>query len=469
MKLFSKMQVVFNAQERTLREMVSLAASAGWKIIKVTRTSGSLFGYMVAIPVAIPEKEFISDPAIPDPSSASARATSISMENFKLKHSEQKKGSELEVIERASSRCGTPTFGSNMRLSSIQETMTRFGGGIARRPRGMISTYPPSSSVSHEPPPVPLKPALLLSGSRGKAKKNKPLPLSIVPSQASSTSPAHSSTMLQTPSSATIFPAGGMSVPSSQLNHSPGPRKSVPRRLSMANLRPTTSHSQQPPPLPTLTRHPPPSPPSPRNPNLTIPPSPARMPTRRASQAQLSQSAEVAVSHFREVVPGILSQSCIPKRASVIQTKLNSSLPSLSGHSIATSPDSSLALVPPLVAQRTIQRRSSYVQLPQVPLRKRSGTVVGPSVNPYISSGDTSWICGRSSEFVVVASPKPSIGESPEAFRPPPESSLTCQSSAEGNSFEYERGNVLAAAARIEKGEFGWSKNHHDGVQSPPP
>lgn len=48
------MQVMFNSQERTLRESVTLALSAGWKIVRVSRTSGSSFGYMVAVPVTIP-------------------------------------------------------------------------------------------------------------------------------------------------------------------------------------------------------------------------------------------------------------------------------------------------------------------------------------------------------------------------------------------------------------------------------
>ncbi|KIM86573.1 hypothetical protein PILCRDRAFT_815806 [Piloderma croceum F 1598] len=48
------MQVTFNAKERTLREIVALALSAGWKVTKVTRAQGSLFGYILAVPVDIP-------------------------------------------------------------------------------------------------------------------------------------------------------------------------------------------------------------------------------------------------------------------------------------------------------------------------------------------------------------------------------------------------------------------------------
>jgi hypothetical protein len=47
------MQVMFNSQERTLREIVKLAASVGWKVVKVTRDLGLLFGYLIAVPVLI--------------------------------------------------------------------------------------------------------------------------------------------------------------------------------------------------------------------------------------------------------------------------------------------------------------------------------------------------------------------------------------------------------------------------------
>ncbi|KAJ7694898.1 S-adenosyl-L-methionine-dependent methyltransferase, partial [Mycena rosella] len=45
------MQVTFNGQERTLRETVALALSAGWKVMRVTKAPGSLFGHIVAVPV----------------------------------------------------------------------------------------------------------------------------------------------------------------------------------------------------------------------------------------------------------------------------------------------------------------------------------------------------------------------------------------------------------------------------------
>jgi hypothetical protein len=47
------MQVMFNGQERTLREIVALARSAGWMVVKVTKAQGSLFGHIVAVPVDV--------------------------------------------------------------------------------------------------------------------------------------------------------------------------------------------------------------------------------------------------------------------------------------------------------------------------------------------------------------------------------------------------------------------------------
>ncbi|KAI0946796.1 hypothetical protein AcW1_010153 [Taiwanofungus camphoratus] len=48
------MRCTFNSQERTLRELAALTRTAGWRIVQVTRAEGSLFGYIVAVPVEIP-------------------------------------------------------------------------------------------------------------------------------------------------------------------------------------------------------------------------------------------------------------------------------------------------------------------------------------------------------------------------------------------------------------------------------
>jgi hypothetical protein len=135
---FCQMQVMFNSQERTLREIVTLASSAGWKVVKVTKAPGSLFGHITAVPTNIPIQQ---KRARAGSGSAFFEAASISaakLNDSKIvedDEEERRYRGEMEIIERASSRCGTPTFGSRMELSSVEEALTRFGGGVIR-PRG---------------------------------------------------------------------------------------------------------------------------------------------------------------------------------------------------------------------------------------------------------------------------------------------------------------------------------------------
>ncbi|KAJ3484984.1 hypothetical protein NLJ89_g11938 [Agrocybe chaxingu] len=183
------MQVMFNAQERTLRETVALARSAGWKVVKVTKATGSLFGHIFAVPVGIPpetieEQNILVVPSIdgfgassPSPPAEGELSrpgpSNFSMLKDRREEMEQSVKAkqyrrDMEMAGRASSRCGTPTFGSRMRLSSVDEALSRFGGGVGRS-RGTsrnIST-PFGSTFGRPPPPPPslLKPALSLSSS----------------------------------------------------------------------------------------------------------------------------------------------------------------------------------------------------------------------------------------------------------------------------------------------------------------
>ena len=54
------MQVTLGGQERTLPELRSLVESAGWRLIRVARTEGSLFAYVVAEPGPIPSESALS-------------------------------------------------------------------------------------------------------------------------------------------------------------------------------------------------------------------------------------------------------------------------------------------------------------------------------------------------------------------------------------------------------------------------
>ncbi|KAJ7821681.1 hypothetical protein B0H14DRAFT_3471315 [Mycena olivaceomarginata] len=128
------MQVTFNGQERTLREIVALALTAGWK---------------GPVPVAVPV-------------SPQRRARAGSGSAF----------FDMEMVERASSRCGTPTFGSRVDLPSVAEARARFGGGV-------VGTRRPFGGSRAPPPPPPLKQAVVLTGPP--VRKKKPSPLSVAP------------------------------------------------------------------------------------------------------------------------------------------------------------------------------------------------------------------------------------------------------------------------------------------------
>jgi hypothetical protein len=60
-----QMCVMFNSQERTLREISQVALSAGWAVREVVRkTEGTLFGSVVAVPVSIPQTPELILPAV---------------------------------------------------------------------------------------------------------------------------------------------------------------------------------------------------------------------------------------------------------------------------------------------------------------------------------------------------------------------------------------------------------------------
>ena len=46
-----QMMGLFDAKERTVDELTALLLSAGWKIVEVRRTPGSMWAYTTAVPV----------------------------------------------------------------------------------------------------------------------------------------------------------------------------------------------------------------------------------------------------------------------------------------------------------------------------------------------------------------------------------------------------------------------------------
>ncbi|KAF8192233.1 hypothetical protein K438DRAFT_1829914 [Mycena galopus ATCC 62051] len=101
--------VTFNGQERTLREIIALALSAGWKVVCVTKAPGSLFGHLVAVPVVVPilpqrRAHAGSGSAFFDVGVGGAVNSGVGVSGVE--------DGQVEMVERASSRCGTPMFGS---------------------------------------------------------------------------------------------------------------------------------------------------------------------------------------------------------------------------------------------------------------------------------------------------------------------------------------------------------------------
>ncbi|PPQ96694.1 hypothetical protein CVT26_010246 [Gymnopilus dilepis] len=422
------MQVMFNSQERTLREMIDLTSSAGWKIVKVTRTPGSSLGYLIAVPIPLPPDAELDDEAgfIPrDGSDGTTESTKLEEESGdsipdRAFGQERRYREDMEMLERASSRCGTPTFGSHTRLSSVQDALARFGGGIIRS-KAMARSYssPSSGSIQSKPlaPPIALKPALSVAAG----KKKRPSPLSVPPLHSSPT-PLHSpSPTLKVGSASPRLvesPRPHSHVPIQTLSAAP---KIVPRRKSFANLRsPQPLNSAGAPPLPILSisssssRQPPPSPLSPLHPEAPVPTVPRTPIRRRASHAQLTLQPTGAFAGTVAPLP------------SMIPVPVASSSESPPKRMLAGSPSTTNSL--------RHQRSSNTLQVPpHVLARKRSGTVAG---NSNFAGGERlsgpPGLRGHARQMSASVSSEMSNSRRPMA----------------GN------GSVLAAAARIERGEL---------------
>lgn len=325
------MQVTFNGQERTLREIVSLALSAGWKVVKVTKAVGSLFGHIVAVPVPVPMQRRAragSGSAFFEVGVKAGMGRSSGAEG--VDDADHMSAREIEMLERAGSRCGTPTFGSRMELPSVEESMARFGGGIVRSrlPVGVMGKV---NATPGAPRPGILKQPVVLTPP---VKKKKPSPLSVPP-----------------PLSSSPVPAPHYPLASPRHSQLPSP---ITRRKSHAHLyRPDSQPGIPPVPMPIpIVRQPPPSPMSPRHPHPSL--------SRRSSYAQLSQTAQAQPSSIPIRLPQEPPSPLVPRQPP--------SSPIASRH-------------------QPIARRLSYAQLPQSGLRKRSGSIIGPPITGGIGGG----------------------------------------------------------------------------------
>ncbi|KAJ7348135.1 hypothetical protein DFH08DRAFT_1080245 [Mycena albidolilacea] len=315
------MQVTFNGQERTLREIVALALTAGWKVVRVTKASGSLFGHIIAVPIALPVSP-----------QRRARAGSGSA-FFDVPRAGGTAGAgnaevgEMEMVERASSRCGTPTFGSRVDLPSVAEARARFGGGVVGTRRPFVGSRAP-------PPPPPLKQTVVLTGP---PVRKKPSPLSVAPPPSS-----------PSPNLPSYRPATSPRPPPAQ-QHQQQYASPITRRIPPAPLR-TQSQQLQPPALSPVPRQPPP--PSPMSPRLSLSHPPT--PTPQGNTLRQVPSSPVLKQSYRQH-PQPSPSSPVPSR-----------IPALT-------------------------RRASHaqLQLPQTELRKRSGSIVTPSMVRAAAGGES--------------------------------------------------------------------------------
>ncbi|KAF8811230.1 hypothetical protein BYT27DRAFT_7252947 [Phlegmacium glaucopus] len=419
------MQVMFNSQERTLREIVVLAASSGWKVVRVTKTAASLFGHIVAVPAAIPIQKRAragSGSAFFDAAIASAKTRIPQRLNEPITDittdEERKYREEMQMIEQASSRCGTPTFGSRMELSSVEEALSKFGGGVVR-PKVLRG----GPSVSASAKRSALKPAVSLT------LKKKPSPLSVPPPRCSPPLPS---------------PSSKLSSPGHDQSHYPAGPTLIQRRLSLAQQGPQ-SPSVSLPPL-SVTRQPPPlSPMSPRHSTHT----PL---SRRPSQAQLSHVGHSHSQSQSQALPTL--PSLIPIRSVIEPMTPISHREHNQRHTTPVTAPSQRDSPRPMLT-----RRSSYAQLPQVPSRKRSGTVVGPSIQTgNLNAGFGAEMPGNGGLITGVSSSRGgtggALGGAILRFEAEIDDQERGGSSTRPQSPAVGGVSVLAAAARIERGDF---------------
>lgn len=148
------MQVIFNGQERTLREVVTLAASAGWKVTRVTRGPGSLFSHIIAEPDIVPEvlRTTPSNEKKASGAFSGTRSAAPTVECQKYPIRDLVENERKTLIQRSTfSRSGTPTFGSRANLPSAQDARHRFGARLRSSISSRFSSLKPPANHEANP------------------------------------------------------------------------------------------------------------------------------------------------------------------------------------------------------------------------------------------------------------------------------------------------------------------------------
>ncbi|KAK0186718.1 hypothetical protein F5146DRAFT_1143101 [Armillaria mellea] len=278
-----------------------LRRPAGWKVTKLTKAPGSLFGHIVAVPTSIP----IQQRARAGSGSAFLRC--------------KKTGPQARILCSGRHRCpepgkerlwNEPALDAELQrsahaqeLPSFEEARARFGGGFIRG-LGRRVGFGGSSKVTQ------LKPAPNLTGPTT-LKKKKPSPLSVVPSSPSPIpkSPRHVPIYVSGDRATCSFSA---TPTSSGLRHSPS-------AAPFTNVSPSSSFIAEPSPVirPALTSGTARSSPIPPLVTRQTPSSPVvpRPLTHHASHAQLSPSPPSRQSHPSPVA----ARKPLARRASLAQ------------------------------------------------------------------------------------------------------------------------------------------------------
>ncbi|KAL4080019.1 hypothetical protein V8B97DRAFT_2002489 [Scleroderma yunnanense] len=111
------MHTTFNGKERTLRELCALALSAGWRVTRMTRSNGSLFVHLVCEPIPVPD-DITGDSCLAAPATLPSMVQLPPPPKDGLHPPSQFTPCHHlpGILARPSSRCGTPTFGSQVSL-----------------------------------------------------------------------------------------------------------------------------------------------------------------------------------------------------------------------------------------------------------------------------------------------------------------------------------------------------------------
>ena len=404
---------MFNSRERTLREIVSVCASAGWKVVKVNQAPGSLFGYITAAPILASSEETSSRIRQPTrrtrPSTAIASSSSTRLpgnrrieeksssaspsavpilaspsgalvDPSRLSHESQIWSAALlntddlgrtkdgmdgtwdyrtarEMSPRFPGRTWTPTPTPKQESSSVVDALARLGGGV-KKLRGTGGRGALGSTKSFGD----------LKGSRSVGD----LQSSFLSSTTSLSSTAEAASHAMAASEAAAL-AKAAAQPSSHL-----PRPASSLKVVKKKSAPAMSRVQSPPPIPPPT-NPPPSIPRPnamktRIPPPVLPPSPI-LPTPAIAKP------------IAAPLPSIPSSPTIPTPEPFqLESPVSPSSPSPFNYEIASAPRPP----PPPTPPRSLRRPSSLANMKtkmslESTEAKESAPPVPSSVPPSLS------------------------------------------------------------------------------------